>query len=78
MPCNAIVVVIFLKRSSCADNFSRPFKKSGAWMSDYRSQSRNNQEKLMVTPIVVNNNNFAKVQVTVFHERLLLSYYWIM
>ena len=47
-------------------------------MSDYRSQSRNNQEKLMVTPIVVNNNNFAKVQVTVFHERLLLSYYWIM
>jgi peptidyl-dipeptidase Dcp len=36
------------------DNFARPSKRSGAWMSVYRSQSKG------VTPIVVNNNNFAK------------------
>ena len=36
------------------DNFARSSKRSGAWMSVYRSQSEG------VTPIVVNNNNFAK------------------
>ncbi|HEY0858476.1 MAG TPA: M3 family metallopeptidase [Albitalea sp.] len=39
------------------DNFARPSKRSGAWMSLYRQQMRNGGE---VTPIVVNNNNFAK------------------
>jgi peptidyl-dipeptidase Dcp len=39
------------------DNFARPSKRSGAWMSLYRQQTRNGGA---VTPIVVNNNNFAK------------------
>jgi peptidyl-dipeptidase Dcp len=39
------------------DNFARPTKRSGAWMSAYRWQSRVDGE---VIPIVVNNNNFAK------------------
>ena len=39
------------------DNFSRSTKRGGAWMSNYRSQSRVDGE---VTPIIVNNNNFAK------------------
>jgi len=41
------------------DNFARPTKRSGAWMSLYRSQSRNMAAE-DVLPIVVNNNNFAK------------------
>ncbi len=36
------------------DNFARPGKRSGAWMSNYRQQARG------VLPIVVNNNNFAR------------------
>jgi peptidyl-dipeptidase Dcp len=39
------------------DNFARPSKRSGAWMSSYREQSRHGGG---VLPIVVNNNNFAK------------------
>ena len=39
------------------DNFARSTKRSGAWMSAYRLQSRVDGE---VIPIVVNNNNFAK------------------
>jgi peptidyl-dipeptidase Dcp len=39
------------------DNFARPSKRSGAWMSLYREQSRHAGT---VLPIVVNNNNFAK------------------
>ena len=39
------------------DNFSRATKRGGAWMSSYRMQSRIDGE---VTPIIVNNNNFAK------------------
>jgi len=43
------------------DNFARPTKRSGAWMSLYRSQSRNSSSPGEgVLPIVVNNNNFAK------------------
>jgi peptidyl-dipeptidase Dcp len=43
------------------DNFARPTKRSGAWMSLYRSQSRNAADAAQgVLPIVVNNNNFAK------------------
>ena len=40
-----------------SDNFARPGKRSGAWMSAYRWQSRLNGGTL---PIIVNNNNFAK------------------
>ena len=36
------------------DNHARATKRSGAWMSNFRQQSRG------VVPIVVNNNNFAK------------------
>jgi peptidyl-dipeptidase Dcp len=41
------------------DNYARPTKRSGAWMSSYRDQSRNGAPG-GVLPIVVNNNNFAK------------------
>ena len=39
------------------DNFARPGKHSGAWSSRYRDQQNLDGP---VTPIVVNNNNFAK------------------
>ena len=39
-----------------SDNFMRPTKRGGAWMSTYRDQARSLGQK----PIVVNNNNFAK------------------
>ncbi|HEY1260698.1 MAG TPA: M3 family metallopeptidase [Stellaceae bacterium] len=39
------------------DNFARPGKRSGAWMSRYRDQQ---QLDGPVAPIVVNNNNFIK------------------
>jgi peptidyl-dipeptidase Dcp len=43
------------------DNFARPSKRSGAWMSEYRAQSRNGGDgEARVLPIIVNNNNFAK------------------
>jgi peptidyl-dipeptidase Dcp len=41
------------------DNFARPSKRSGAWMSLYRQQSRA-ADGSAVLPIVANNNNFAK------------------
>ena len=56
------------------DNFARPSKRSGAWMSIFRSQSGFDGGTL---PIVINNNNFAKasptllrfdVVRTLFHE----------
>ncbi|MDA8411841.1 MAG: M3 family metallopeptidase, partial [Treponema sp.] len=37
-----------------ADNFARTGKRSGAWMSNYREQSKG------ILPIVVNNTNFTK------------------
>jgi len=43
------------------DNFARASKRSGAWMSVYRSQSGIDGGTL---PIVVNNNNFAKASPT--------------
>ncbi|XLM20001.1 M3 family metallopeptidase, partial [Chromobacterium piscinae] len=46
------VIGVFL-----SDNFARPGKKGGAWMSVYRAQSRHGGLSL---PIVVNNTNFAK------------------
>mgnify|MGYP002623254223 CR=1 FL=1 len=39
------------------DNFARPSKRSGAWMSSLRWQSRNGSDEL---PVILNNNNFAK------------------
>ncbi len=42
------------------DNFARPSKRSGAWMSSLREQSRNSSDGQSVAPIIVNNNNFAK------------------
>jgi peptidyl-dipeptidase Dcp len=39
------------------DNFARPNKQGGAWMSVYRKQARNGGEQI---PLVVNNNNFAR------------------
>jgi peptidyl-dipeptidase Dcp len=43
------------------DNFARPTKRSGAWMSAYRMQSKNGVEGgARVLPVIVNNNNFAK------------------
>ena len=39
------------------DNFARPGKHSGAWMSSYRAQESFDGE---VLPVVVNNNNFSK------------------
>jgi peptidyl-dipeptidase Dcp len=47
------------------DNFARPSKRSGAWMSVFAWQSRNGDAGgRAVQPIVVNNNNFAKGQPT--------------
>jgi len=43
------------------DNFARTTKRSGAWMSSLRSQSRNaGIAGAGVTPVILNNNNFAK------------------
>ncbi len=44
-----------------ADNFARPSKRGGAWMSDFRSQrGASAGGGSAITPIIVNNNNFAK------------------
>ena len=54
------------------DNFARPTKRSGAWMSAYRMQSRNGGSGgAAVLPIIVNNNNFAKAAAG---EATLLSF----
>ena len=63
------------------DNHARASKRSGAWMSSLRKQSRNVLDTASeALPIVVNNNNFAKAAageptllsfddaVTLFHE----------
>jgi peptidyl-dipeptidase Dcp len=52
-----------LKAIFIADNYARPFKRGGAWMSHYRSQHRNSgpgHSQESVLPIIVNNNNFNK------------------
>ena len=46
------VVGVFMQ-----DNFARPSKRSGAWMSSLRWQSRNGGFEL---PVILNNNNFSK------------------
>jgi peptidyl-dipeptidase Dcp len=48
-------IAIFLQ-----DNFARAAKRSGAWMSSLRVQSRNEPDGRPALPIVLNNNNFAK------------------
>jgi len=40
------------------DNFARASKRSGAWMSAFRKQSRSGDQAAL--PIIINNNNFAK------------------
>lgn len=40
------------------DNFSRTSKQGGAWMHEFRSQSRKDGQRIV--PIVINNNNFSK------------------
>lgn len=42
-----------------SDNFARSTKRGGAWMSEFRDQSRNRGGSLPY-PIIINNNNFAK------------------
>ena len=44
-----------------ADPFARPDKRSGAWMSSYRDQEAMDAA---VSPIIVNNNNFARAEPT--------------
>ena len=68
-------VAIFLH-----DNYARPYKSSGAWMSEFRSQTNNilpSSNEMEKVPIVANNNNFAKANptllsfddaTTLFHE----------
>mmetsp|Transcript_17814 Transcript_17814/g.21633 ORF Transcript_17814/g.21633 Transcript_17814/m.21633 type:complete len:731 (-) Transcript_17814:266-2458(-) len=62
------------------DNFARPHKASGAWMSEYRTQKKvvsAEDDSITKIPIVSNNNNFAKGEetllsfddvITLFHE----------
>jgi peptidyl-dipeptidase Dcp len=42
------------------DNFSRPAKRSGAWMNALRWQHRNGPGGEPSRPVILNNNNFAK------------------
>ncbi|MED5618674.1 M3 family metallopeptidase [Ideonella sp. BN130291] len=43
------------------DNFARPSKRSGAWMSGFSWQSLNGDAAgSPVYPVIINNNNFAK------------------
>ncbi|TAG77957.1 MAG: peptidase M3, partial [Burkholderiales bacterium] len=42
-----------------SDNFARPSKQGGAWMSAYRSQTKNTASGAVI-PIVGNHNNFSK------------------
>ncbi|HEY8609709.1 MAG TPA: M3 family metallopeptidase, partial [Roseomonas sp.] len=44
-----------------ADPYARAYKRSGAWMSSYRDQEALDGP---VSPIIVNNNNFAKSEPT--------------
>jgi peptidyl-dipeptidase Dcp len=43
------------------DNFARPAKRSGAWMSSFMDQARNGG---VLRPVIVNNNNFARGEPT--------------
>lgn len=52
------------------DNFARPAKRSGAWMNALRNQSR----ALGATPVILNNNNFARGGGSGEGEPTLLSF----
>ena len=69
------------------DNYARPYKSGGAWMSEYRSQTKNlsdmAKEEYQGIPIVSNNNNFAKGRntllsfddaTTLFHEMVRFEF----
>ena len=49
-----------LKGIFLQDNFARPDKRSGAWMSNLRWQHRNTDGGGAQIPVILNNNNFAK------------------
>jgi len=70
------LVAIFLH-----DNYARKYKASGAWMSEFRGQTKNlapGDDEVQGVPIIANNNNFAKTSgqtllsfddaTTLFHE----------
>jgi len=70
------LVAIFLH-----DNYARQYKSGGAWMSEFRSQTKNlseeSKKEYQGIPVVANNNNFAKGKntllsfddaTTLFHE----------
>ena len=44
------------------DNFARPAKRSGAWMSTLAVQHRNSADGMSSLPVVLNNNNFARAE----------------
>lgn len=49
------------------DNYARQHKSSGAWMSEYRGQTKNlapGQPDILKIPIISNNNNFSKAETT--------------
>jgi peptidyl-dipeptidase Dcp len=63
------VVGVFLQ-----DNFARPNKRSGAWMSPLRLQSRNADARGSTElPVILNNNNFAGAGTAAGGEPTLLS-----
>ena len=48
-----------------ADPYARPDKRSGAWMSSFRDQeAMDGPEDAPASPIIINNNNFAKAEPT--------------
>jgi len=52
------LIAIFLH-----DNYARKFKSGGAWMSEYRTQTKNlppGCDSIESVPIIANSNNFAK------------------
>lgn len=55
------------------DNFARPNKRSGAWMSALRWQSRNIAGGGRQLPVILNNNNFARAGQGPGDEPTLLS-----
>ncbi|MBL8313447.1 MAG: M3 family metallopeptidase [Rubrivivax sp.] len=63
------IVGVFLQ-----DNFARPNKRSGAWMSPLRLQSRNaDAGGGSELPVILNNNNFAGAGTAAGGEPTLLS-----
>ena len=52
---NGAPVGLFLQ-----DNFTRPAKRSGAWMSILAQQHRNSADGAPRLPVILNNNNFAR------------------